>query len=91
MQKTNKQDKFHLIFWLMSMRYKFLLKDVLEKISKSVTWQLAHTSLFYKDYHDALFTAIIWYKLVTRLNVIKIITGTCLGDSYHCGLKLFSL
>ena len=73
------------------MGYKLLLKDVLENIFKSVTWQIVYISLFYKEHHDPLFTAIFWDKLMARLNVIKIITGTCLGDSYYCGLKLFSL
>ena len=89
MQKTNKQDLQISSNILADVyAYTFLLKGVLEKIFKSVTWQIAYSSLFYKD---PLFTATIWNKLVTRLNIIKIITGTCLGDSYHRELKLFSL
>ena len=50
MQKTNKQDlqsSFNILTDVYA--YTFLLKGVLEKIFKSVTWQKAYSSLFYKD------------------------------------------
>ena len=67
-KQINKIFKFNVIFWLISMRYKFLLKSFFDSlnqllgnylyicVSRKSLWKY---SLFYKDYRNPLFTATI--------------------------------